>query len=111
MKTIPGIPLLSRNIYSLEDFTWRISVKTMTAFYKGSLASEAVFQEMEIPLLGANDVLIKIKVSYICGTDLLVAEGLLEETCYPLILAFIWMAVLPNTLKCLHHVSLKSIRI
>src|SRR5215813_4413810 len=44
--------------------------KTMTAVMKPKAAAGAEIREVPVPSYGPNDVLVKVKVASICGTDL-----------------------------------------
>ena len=47
---------------------------TMQAVVKPTAAAGAEIREVKIPAFGRTDVLVKVKVASICGTDLHVAQ-------------------------------------
>src|SRR5262249_13051240 len=47
---------------------------TMMAVVKGNAAPGAEIREVKIPCFGRNDVLVKVKIASICGTDLHIYE-------------------------------------
>src|ERR1700730_5350467 len=48
--------------------------KTMPAVVKPEAAPGAEIREVKVPSFGRNDVLVKVKVASICGTDLHIYE-------------------------------------
>ena len=48
--------------------------KTMLAVVKAKAAPGAEIREVKVPGFGRNDVLVKVKVASICGTDLHIYE-------------------------------------
>src|ERR1700722_17442155 len=48
--------------------------KSMLAVVKSQAAPGAEIREVKIPAFGPNDVLVKVKVASICGTDLHIYE-------------------------------------
>jgi L-iditol 2-dehydrogenase len=58
----------------------------MLAYVKESADATPGFKDVPVPVVGPRDVLIRVKATAICGTDLLVYQGKLDETVYPLTL-------------------------
>ena len=59
---------------------------TMRAYVKKGKKDKPSFEEMPIPKVGENDVLVQVRSALICGTDLLVYNDRLDEANYPLVL-------------------------
>lgn len=59
---------------------------SMLAYIKRGTKDKPGFEKIPIPKVREDEVLIEVKSALICGTDLLVYNGLLDETIYPLVL-------------------------
>jgi L-iditol 2-dehydrogenase len=60
--------------------------KTMKAYVKPEKNEKPRFEEIPVPTIGEEEVLVRVRSALICGTDLLVRDGRLDETVYPLVL-------------------------
>ena len=58
----------------------------MLAYVKRGAKDKPGFEKIPLPKLKEDEVLIEVKSAAICGTDLLVYQGFLDETVYPLVL-------------------------
>lgn len=58
----------------------------MLAYVKRGAKDKPGFEKIPVPKVREDEVLIEVKSALICGTDLLVYNGLLDEAIYPLVL-------------------------
>ncbi len=58
----------------------------MLAYIKKGVKDKPGFEKIPVPQVKEDEVLVEVKSALICGTDLLVYNGLLDEAIYPLVL-------------------------
>lgn len=58
----------------------------MLAYIKKGAKDKPGFERTSIPKVKEDEVLVEVKSALICGTDLLIYNGLLDEAIYPLVL-------------------------